>query len=565
MYAVDTLLRSALAHHRERRLIEAEALYREILETEPGHKHALSMLGLVLMNRQENSEAEALFLRHLEVDPGNPLTLHCLGQLLQGQSKDREAIVYFQRAATGMPNLAPIFNDLAVSLNRTGKRDEALIALDRALDIDPCFGVAHQNRGNVLYECSRFLEAIEAYLAALRQMPVDEAPEQRISALLNLSRAASEAGEFSMAEQSCRAILEIDADNGEAVLQLANVLYRLRRDDEAISILNQLARTTGLVSKKKVEHPEATILILGGVGASHVPTRYLFDPALFATQALTLLSPDQSDAPLGSVAYSELAEADLIFNSLGEVEKDGGHAETVRSLLARLGKPVLNLPDRIACTGRDRVHELFGDIPGLVLPNVRWLSRDQPVDLVDLSRRFLIRPAGAHGGVDLALIENPTDLKQYLAKAPYNRFLLTDFHDFKALDGYYRKYRFIFVDRQPFPYHLAIADNWLVHYWRAEMAFSEWKKMEEEEFLTDWRNLFGPKSSATIDHVASRMDLDYGGMDCSVLPNGDVLFFEANACMLVHLDDEETNFPYKHQAVPRIRDAVTRMIRSRIV
>src|ERR1035437_9412355 len=117
MYAVDTLLRSALAHHREQRLIEAEALYREILETEPGHKTALSMLGLVLMNRQENSEAEALFLRHLDVDPDNPLTLHCLGRLLQGQSKDREAIVYFQRAATGMPNLAPIFNDQCCEVN----------------------------------------------------------------------------------------------------------------------------------------------------------------------------------------------------------------------------------------------------------------------------------------------------------------------------------------------------------------------------------------------------------------------------------------------------------------
>ena len=47
-------------------------------------------------------------------------------------------------------------------------------------------------------------------------------------------------------------------------------------------------------------------------------------------------------------------------------------------------------------------------------------------------------------------------------------------------------------------------------------------------------------------------------------PNGEVLLFEANACMLVHLDDTETDFPYKHQAVPRIRDAVTRMVRNKI-
>jgi hypothetical protein len=61
---------------------------------------------------------------------------------------------------------------------------------------------------------------------------------------------------------------------------LAKALYRLRRDDEALSLLNRRARPQGLARGKRPEHPEATLLVLGGVGASHVPTRYLFDPAL---------------------------------------------------------------------------------------------------------------------------------------------------------------------------------------------------------------------------------------------------------------------------------------------
>ena len=52
-------------------------------------------------------------------------------------------------------------------------------------------------------------------------------------------------------------------------------------------------------------------------------------------------------------------------------------------------------------------------------------------------------------------------------------------------------------------------------------------------------------------------------MDCSILPDGRVLFFEANACMLLHLDDAKAEFPYKHVAVPKIRDAITQMVLDR--
>ena len=82
--------------------------------------------------------------------------------------------------------------------------------------------------------------------------------------------------------------------------------------------------------------------------------------------------------------------------------------------------------------------------------------------------------------------------------------------------------------------------------------------------MTDWRKVFGPQAAAAIEQVAQRLDLDYGGMDCSILANGEVLLFEANACMLVHLDDAKADFPYKHLAIPKIREAVTRLVRKRL-
>ena len=561
MNSSTDLLKVALDRHLHGRLPEARELYRQVLAVDPDQPQALSMLGIILMNTSDRDEAESLFLRLLALLPDDPFTLHNLGRLSHARGDYPAAVDLFRRAAEGKPDLAPIFNDLAVSLNCLGRRDEALAAVDRALQIDPHYGAAHDNRGIVLYDCHRFAEAIAAQRTALERIPSDARPEQRISILLHLALAAYEAADMVTAERACRAILELDAEHGEAIVHLGKVLLRLRRDAEALALLNRLARLQGLIREGNAEHPEATILMLGGVGASHVPTRYLFDTDLFATRSLTLLSPDQPDAPLAGVPPEALAEADLVFNLLGEVEKAGGHLETVAALALRLGKPVLNAPERVMRTGRDRAPELFGDIPGLLVPGVRRFARDQAID--PSASPFLIRPGGAHGGEDLALIETPADLSAYLGRVPHEHFLLTEFHDFRGDHDGYRKYRFIFVDRKPYPYHLAIAENWLVHYWRADMGQAEWKKREEEAFLTDWRRVFGA-AAAVVEQVAQRLDLDYGGMDCSLLADGRVLFFEANACMLVHLDDAEAAFPYKFRAVPLIREAVTRMIRKRI-
>jgi hypothetical protein len=119
------------------------------------------------------------------------------------------------------------------------------------------------------------------------------------------------------------------------------------------------------------------------------------------------------------------------------------------------------------------------------------------------------------------------------------------------------------VDRVVYPFHLAIGEDWLLHYWRAEMARSPWKLAEEERFLDDWKGVFGAQAAAAAEEIAKRLDLDYGGMDCALTADGDLLLFEANACVLLHLDEPAAMFPYKHRHVPPIRKAFSRLLLSR--
>jgi hypothetical protein len=127
----------------------------------------------------------------------------------------------------------------------------------------------------------------------------------------------------------------------------------------------------------------------------------------------------------------------------------------------------------------------------------------------------------------------------------------------------WRKYRLIFVDRCVHPYHLAIGEDWLLHYWRADMQRSPWKMAEEERFLQDWRGVFGPLAAEAVEEAARRLDLDYCGMDCALTADGRLLLFEANACILLHLDEPAAAFPYKHRHTPPIREAFTRLVLER--
>jgi hypothetical protein len=304
------------------------------------------------------------------------------------------------------------------------------------------------------------------------------------------------------------------------------------------------------------------VVVLCAVGAGHLPTRYLLDPDCFTTLTLALLSKDQPDAPLGAIDPGELADATVIFSTLGDADRDDGQFAAATAFCDLLGKPVLNPPGAIARTSRANASVLFEGVPGLVTPAV------QPLTAADLAALpigspVLVRPPGDHGGENLKKLTNEAEKQAYLASGPAEHLLLTPFHDFRSPDGSWRKYRMIFIDRRPFPFHLAIGDDWLLHYWRAEMAKSPWKLEEEERFLADWRAVFGPRAAAAVDEIGRRLDLDYAGMDCTLTADGDLLLFEANACVLIHLDETAEASPAKHRYVPPIRDAFTRMLRAR--
>jgi hypothetical protein len=143
---------------------------------------------------------------------------------------------------------------------------------------------------------------------------------------------------------------------------------------------------------------------------------------------------------------------------------------------------------------------------------------------------------------------------------PALAYYLTAFHDFRSPDGLYRKYRVIFVDGEPLPYHLAIADKWLIHYEHAGMQGHPDRLAEEQRFLQDPARTIGAEAMAAVTKIGLAMGLDYAGVDFGLLPDGRVLVFEANATMLAHPEAPGGPLAHKNPAIENIFAAFRAML-----
>lgn len=172
----------------------------------------------------------------------------------------------------------------------------------------------------------------------------------------------------------------------------------------------------------------------------------------------------------------------------------------------------------------------------------------------------IIRQAGLHGGEMMELVDNRAALLGF-AEAGDASLYLTDFANYRSADGLYRKYRFIFVDGEIFPYHLAINDGWKVHHASTRMGEIEWMRTEEEAFLRDPAKVFGARGMAALELIRRQIGLDYFGIDCALNSDGNVVIFEVNASMLIHLDNP--GFEYKIPFVQNIKTAFDLLLEQR--
>jgi len=365
---------------------------------------------------------------------------------------------------------------------------------------------------------------------------------------------------------AAQAAVAVDPANALACQTLSTLSERAGKPEAAEAWLDRAYEARALFHEPAPE-PRARVLVLATRAQGNVPYRFIMPPKLY-TRYVWYMEHARDD--------QILPDYDVVFNAIGDPDLSGPSQAAVARFLARNARPVINDPEPVQQTFRHLIPGRVGDIDGVVAPKtVRVTGGERGggalagrIEAEGFAYPVLVRPLASHGGVGLYRADTPAEVAQIETRLEGQDIYITQYVDYALADGQYRKGRMIFIDRRPLPYHWAISERWMVHYVSSDMSEgkgvgADWRRVEEERFLGDPAAFLGNAAMTAIGEIGRRLDLDYCGLDFSILPDGRVLVFEANATMLVRPEDADGALSYRNPAVERITQAFQALLAKR--
>jgi predicted TPR repeat methyltransferase len=168
---IEEAYEEALLHHQAGHLEKAEALYRQILQHDPGHASALHSLGVLARETGHHEAAAELIQAAIQRKPGVPAYHTNLGLAYYGLGKMDEAVTAMGRALRLNPSSWESHTNLANLLKLQGKPGEAAKYLLLAVRLHPACAQAHNNLAVVLCEQGKAEEAEAHYKRAVELDP----------------------------------------------------------------------------------------------------------------------------------------------------------------------------------------------------------------------------------------------------------------------------------------------------------------------------------------------------------------------------------------------------------
>jgi len=266
----------------------------------------------------------------------------------------------------------------------------------------------------------------------------------------------------------------------------------------------------------------------------------------------------------------KIGKTDIGFNSICDPDSNRSTLQNVLEIADSLNVPVINDPQKVLETNRDKIYNKLKDSKSFFIPKTIKIQPKYLKDIIQLIDEktikipFIFREAGAHGGKSSHLvhaIDKIHELEQFAFDG--RDYYITEFIDFVSEDGLYRKYRTVFINGKPYARHMIAASNWAIHVESRDelMPSSTILREEEKKFLEEGNEAF----SKMYAEIYGKIGLDFFGMDFAVGRDGVPVIFEVNACMnTISVSHSEKPFEYHNKRHEEIKGAVLEMIRNRV-
>lgn len=225
----DTDLQVARSHHQAGRLVQAEKIYRQVLDLQPDNAGVLSKLGAALAGQRRLDEALSVFRRAIDLDPDLVDALNNLGAVCRLLGKHDDAVTACQKALDLDPDSVSALVNLGAAYQQLGRMEEAIDCTRKAISLNPDLVEAHVNLGAALQKLGRLEDAVVSYRKALDVNP--DWPDAHV----HLGTALQALGRSEAAIESYRNALAIQPGLADAHANMGTAYRHLGQMEDAIA------------------------------------------------------------------------------------------------------------------------------------------------------------------------------------------------------------------------------------------------------------------------------------------------------------------------------------------
>ena len=393
----------------------------------------------------------------------------------------------------------------------------------------------------------------EAARTAFRQAVGCHADD--LTSRVTLGNMALEDGDIPAARLHYQSALAVNPECAEACQGMARVLSHLGDETAARPYWAKGFQGHAVVPRQyRGAGHGMDILFLAAARGGNVRLRPWIDDRVLA---VTVIYADYYDTA------QPLPPHRLVVNAIGDADLNPQALAKAQAMLAACKAPVINPPEQVRRTGRAALARHCEAIEGSRLPDVRILPRADIPAAPNLQFPVLLRTPGFHTGQHFALVETEESLAEAVERLPGDELFIIEYLNARGADGMFRKYRVMFIDGVLYPWHLAISNDWKVHYYTAGMADNAIYREEERLFLKDMQAVLGLRAMAALEDLNKRLGLDFAGADFALSQDGSILLFEANATMTINSPPAGGIWDYRRSATADVQNATRKMLLRR--
>lgn len=230
----EGLLLTAAQLHREGKLDQAEAIYREIVRVDSADANGWHLLGVLCCQRGRTDDAIAHLARAIAINNSAPVFYWNLAIAQRAAGQIEQAIASLERVVQLEPSNSDAWFHMGSMHHSAGQNDEAVVHFRRAIQLKPDAANLHNSLGSALQSAGRLDEAVSAYREATRLRP------NFAAYYFNFANALREINQLEAAHGEYVEAIRLDPTDLEAQTNLGVVLRELGRFNDSIDCYNQL-------------------------------------------------------------------------------------------------------------------------------------------------------------------------------------------------------------------------------------------------------------------------------------------------------------------------------------